>query len=80
MNKDKLNMMLALSGMAMIMSGSTSGRLRDSDDEKQVRIKLSNNNDVRHKGLLPFDYGVRRIVWAINKKNADRKAKLKGWF
>ena len=72
--------MMSLFGMAMMMSGNNSGRLRDYDDEEQVRIKLSNNPDVRHKGLLPFDYGVRRIVWAINKKNADRKAKLKGWF
>ena len=50
-------------------------------------IVTKKDKHLRKKGLKPFIYygnngsGTmeEKIVWAINKKNADRKAKKNGW-
>ena len=48
-------------------------RLRDKEERERVE------NYLFSKGLRPFIYG-DNTIWAINQKNADRKAKKSGYI
>ena len=39
--------------------------------------KLKQNES---KGLKLFEYGEGKFIWALNKENANRKAKKKNWI
>jgi len=47
--------------------------LPKADPEELKRAEELKNSQ---RGLAPFKYG-EHTIWALNKKNADRKAKLK---
>lgn len=55
-------------------------RLKKKKEYKTIQNKIK-------QGLKPFHYNEKNadgeyedIVWALNQKNADRKAKKKGWY
>lgn len=65
LNSDELNL--------YIDEGKKHNKLSDEEiRQKQDKIKIS-------KGLKLFMYD-NNEVWAINKKNADKKAKKKGYI
>lgn len=49
-----------------------------TEEEKEALRRLRAEKDIERKvkrGLNPFDYN-GKIIWALNKKNADRKSNL----
>ncbi len=78
MNKSILFKMMAIAMMGSSPNHQPSGEL--TNEEKEALKRLRQEKDIQNKakrGLKPFDYdGV--IIWALNEKNADRKAKRKG--
>lgn len=72
--------------MAMYMAGVSSPfhRIPEASDEEKIK-KLENNQKAfpdKYKekyGLKEFKYG-DNVIYARNKKNADRKAKNKGFL
>jgi hypothetical protein len=51
----------------------------ESESEKKARLEKSKTESNKSKGLKEFIYG-ENSVWAINKKNADKKAKKNNWI
>jgi hypothetical protein len=55
----------------------------ETDTERKNRLAIADANRNRANGLLEFKYKYGLIyesVWAINKKNADKKAKKLGYI
>ena len=50
---------------------------KETKEEKKERLLKFEEEKKLKRGLKKFFYG-EKFVWAINKKNADRKAKNKG--
>ena len=50
-----------------------------SPEEKKRRKEKAMKSISKNNGLTEFKYG-DKSVWALNKKNADRKAKAKGYL
>ena len=53
-------------------------KIVESESEKKSRLEKSKIESNKSKGLKEFIYG-GNSVWAINKKNADKKAKKNNW-
>ena len=51
----------------------------ESESEKKARLEKSRIEGNKAKGLKEFIYG-ENSVWAITKKNADKKAKKNNWI
>ena len=65
--------------LAYAMLAASTPNIMDLDfpkREKQVRDEEAFN---KSKGLKRFFYG-QNSLWAINKKNADRKARSLNWL
>ena len=81
--KSKLGMMSMFAAMAM-MGTETPNRTRDyepkeTDEEKKRRLAKAEIERNKANGLKEFFYG-ENSVWAINQKNADKKARSKHWL
>lgn len=92
----KTNMLMAMLGVSLAMSGMSNNdpncKFQDdmpklSDKEKKKRQEELNKQKVaqgiidakKSSGLKEFTYG-EHIILALNKKNADKKAKNNGWI
>ena len=79
--KSKLGMMSMFAALAM-MGTETTHRHREytepkeSEEERKRRIAKAEIERNKANGLKEFFYG-ENSVWAINQKNADKKARSK---
>lgn len=81
--------MKAMIGMAAMMTalayGGNSGTTPDlsepkeTDEERKRRLAKAQIERNKANGLKEFFYG-ENSVWAINQKNADKKARSKHWL
>ena len=86
MGMKKSNAMLGIMGMALAMSGESmhydeikKPESMLTDEEKARRKFLAKDSQMIKKGCKRFYYG-EKFLYALNQKNADRKAKKKGWI
>ena len=82
--KNKLHMLGLLGVMAMM--GTETPHIerkyiepKETDEQRKRRIAKSEIERAKANGLKEFFYG-ENSVWAINQKNADRKARSKHWL
>lgn len=57
--------------------------IEDRDSSRNAVIERSRNAKIRNakaQGLTEFFYGENKSLWALNKKNADRKARKLNWL
>ena len=71
---------------AMAMSGDLGGNNREryidpkeTDEEKKQRLAKAEIERNKANGLKEFFYG-ENSLWALNQKNADKKARSKHWL
>jgi hypothetical protein len=71
---------------AMAMSGDLGGNNREryiepkeTDEEKKQRLTKAEIERNKANGLKEFFYG-ENSLWALNQKNADKKARSKHWL
>ena len=70
---------------AMAVSGTTAYTHRedykqDLTDEQKAKLKaIAERRRNERNGLTEFKYGTES-VWSLNRKNANRKAKRKGYL
>jgi len=79
--KSKAGMLMAMAGMMAAMAyGDNNKHLgRENLIGEQRRRERNAPTLNKAKGLKEFFYG-SNSVWAINQKNADRKARLQNWL
>lgn len=84
--KSKAGMMMAMAGMMAAMAYGDNNKhlgrenlIGESEEAKQRRRHRNTPSLNKAKGLKEFFYG-SNSVWAINQKNADRKARLQNWL
>ena len=83
----KMKSMLGMYALAvMAMSDDLGGNNREiyiepkeTDEEKKQRLAKAENEIAKANGLKEFFYS-ENSVWAINQKNADKKARSKHWL
>jgi hypothetical protein len=82
--KNKLHMLGLLGAMAMM--GTETPHIereyiepKETDEQRKRRIAKAEIERAKANGLKEFFYG-ENSVWAINQKNADRKARSKHWL
>ena len=73
-----------LSAMAMIgteMPHQMYKHTKPKETDEQRKRRIAKGEIVRNKanGLTQFFYGISS-VWALNQKNADKKARSNGWI
>ena len=76
--------MYALAAMAMsgdLSDNNPRGYIQPKETDKEKKQRLAKAEIERNKanGLKEFFYG-ENSVWALNQKNADRKARSKHWL
>ena len=87
MNKNKIRDLSLLMGIAASIGGRdiqkpkeyTHQELKAIEDSRNKRLLEKQIQRNRKMGLKEFYYG-ENLIWAINQKNADRKAIKKGFF
>ena len=82
--KSKLGMISMFAAMAMMGTEMPHRKRKyigskETEEEYKKRIARAEIERAKANGLKEFFYGENR-VWAINQKNADRKAKKKDWI
>ena len=80
--KGKLGAYGMFMALAMTDFGTTGRRdyePKESDESKMRRLARAEIERNKANGLTEFFYG-ENSVWAINQKNADKKAKIKGYI
>lgn len=50
---------------------------KETEEERTERLEAAQIKNFEKQGLKKFNYN-GRFVWALNQKNADRKAKSEG--
>jgi len=78
----KSMMGLMLGALAMSSQSNLHGWEELTKEEKESKKRRLVNSEIENKktqGLKEFFYG-ENSLFALNKKNADRKAKAKGWI
>jgi hypothetical protein len=74
----------SLMALTMAMFPNTFGEAindnEPSNEEKKARLMKHKDELKESHGMKKFNYGEDRNVWALNKQNANRKAKNKGWL
>ncbi|TXI11483.1 MAG: hypothetical protein E6Q68_06065 [Polynucleobacter sp.] len=76
---------LGLAAMAMSADGTSRNYNRlyegpvESEEKRKRRLAKSEVRLNKARGMKQFFYG-ENSLWAINQKNADRKAKNKKWI
>lgn len=82
--KSMLGLSLMMASLSMA-NHNHSPQIRDEylpkeiEEQKKKRQKAIDKKINEAKGLKEFFYG-ENSVWAINQKNADRKARSKHWL
>jgi hypothetical protein len=82
--KTKAGMLTAMA-MAMASGSMDMNRVHqpiessESQEEKRKRIERNAKYNKIKRGAKEFFYGDKSLL-ALNKSNADRKARLKGWI
>lgn len=79
--KNKMRgLLLAYAAMSMANDFNQQETYKDVIDEEEIKIinKEKKKKRLEHKGVKGYVYG-DKVVYARNKRNADRKAKLKGY-
>jgi hypothetical protein len=77
--------MLAAMAMAMASGSMDMNRVHhpiessETQEEKRKRIERNLKYNKIKRGAKEFFYGEKSLL-ALNKENADRKARLKGWI
>ncbi len=77
--------MLGLLGAMAMIGTETPHREREyiepkeTDEQRKCRIAKAEIERNKANGLKEFFYG-ENSVWAINQKNADKKARSKHWL
>ena len=82
--KSKLDMMSMFAYLAMMGIETPRGHREyteptETDEERKRRIAKAEIERNKANGLKEFFYG-ENSVWAINQKNADKKARSKHWL
>ncbi len=80
--KSKLGMMSMFAAMAMMGAdnrGSQFVEPPETDEERERRLKKAEIERNKTNGLKEFKYG-ENSIWAINQKNADKKARKNNWL
>ena len=82
--RNKLHMLGLLGAMAMMGSEMPHQereyvKPKETDEQRKRRIAKAEIERAKANGLKEFFYG-ENSVWAINQKNADRKARSKHWL
>ncbi len=79
--KNIYGVLAALSMMGLDNSPNKREYIEPSESEEERKLRLSKAEIERNKanGLQNFYYG-ENSVWALNKKNADKKAKKNNWI
>ena len=82
--KSKLGMMSMFAALAMMGTETPHGHReytepKETDEERKRRIAKAEIERNKANGLKEFFYG-ENSVWAINQKNADKKARSKHWL
>jgi len=82
--KRQLGMMSMFAALAMAGT-ETPHRMREhiepkeTDEEKKRRLAKAEIERNKANGLKEFFYG-ENSLWALNQKNADKKARIKHWL
>jgi len=80
--------MKSLLAMSIMMAGLAYGdngmplrndETSETDEEKKQRLAKAEIERYKAQGMKEYFYGVNS-VWAINQKNADKKARKKHWL
>ena len=82
MSKKFSNALMTIAMGMAATSGHSFYEVRDENigfEEKERRKNKAKKAIKKANGLTEFKYG-DKSVWALNKKNADRKAKAKGYL
>jgi hypothetical protein len=74
---------IAMMGLAMWAQGSQNRTISheptETEEEKKKRFAKSEIEIAKSNGLKQFFFG-ENSLYALNKKNAEKKAKKKGWI
>jgi hypothetical protein len=87
---NKLKSILAMYALDAIMYDDLSNSInvyktkktketKETKEERNKRLSIAEIKCNKANGLKEFIYG-ENSLWALNKRNADRKAKAKGWI
>ena len=82
--KNKLGL-ISMMAFAM-MEGGTSytdndyKEPKETDEQRNLKIAKTKIKRYKANGLKEFFYGSNNSVWAINQKNADKKARINKWI
>ena len=85
MKMNKASKLAMMYGLAATMSSendiySSQHNFSDEDYKRMKKVKQPKQvKKIIPKGLTEFFYGANSI-WALNQKNADRKARKKGYL
>jgi hypothetical protein len=76
-----LGMATAMGGGFMVIPTPSKRQPKFLTPEERKRQREKNEEKInKARGLTRFHYGDDRYLWARDRKNADRKAKNKGWL
>lgn len=76
MKTNKMQKLAMIYGLTAVLGSE----FNDIDEHYNKKPKVKKEKkDIKPKGLSQFFYG-ENSVWALNKKNADKKAKKQGFF
>ena len=82
----KKNLVLGMYALAAMTYGKLGNDVKymhsepeETDEERKHRIAKAEIERNKANGLKEFFYG-ENSVWAINQKNADKKARSKHWL
>jgi len=82
--KSKLGMISMLSAMAIIGTETLNREIecvepKETEEERKRRLAKSEIKPNKHNGLKEFFYG-ENSLYALNQKNADKKARKLNWL
>lgn len=82
--KRQLGMMSMFAALAMAGTETPHGMReniepKETDEERKRRLAKAEIERNKANGLKEFFYG-ENSLWALNKKNADKKARSKHWL
>lgn len=71
---------LIAAAMAMGVENHVAGYKKEPTEEEKAELRaMAERKQNKAHGLVEFTYG-NNSVWALNQKNADRKARNKGYI
>lgn len=73
-------MMAAMSEMSHTDVSTSEEQVKDKAEYLERKKAANFERLKKKKGLSKFNYGSNKNIWALNEKNADKKAAKKGWI